>query len=74
MFCLFTVNIVSAVKLHPVDGANFITDLKIILSPKGGVLQNKFGNHCFISIFRHLYISSTVAIVTLKKNNQTTDN
>lgn len=48
-FSLCTVNIVSAVKLRPVDGANVITDLKI-LSPKGGVLH-KFGNHCFISIF-----------------------
>lgn len=52
-------NIVSGVKLRPVDGANSITDLEIILSPKeGGVLQNKFGNHCFISFSVVIYISS----------------
>lgn len=40
-------NIVFAGKLRPVDGANLITYLKIILSSKRGMLQNKFEKRCF---------------------------
>lgn len=58
--------IISTVKLGAVDAADFITELKIFVSTKGGVLQSKFGSLCFISIFSVISISS--ASVRMEKS------